>query len=337
MSDPVPADPEDGASAAQAPAQPEPPVPPPAADPVTAGTLLRQARQARGLHIAALATSIKVAPRKLELLEADRFDELPDATFTRALAQTVCRTLKIDAAPVLALLPQPQAHRLDHLSQGLNAPFRDKPLGGVPTDLSFLKNPGVIGAVLLALAAAAIYLLPAGWIASNLPRVSEVASGSATAPAPAAADAGASEPSALMPPVLPPNTVVETVTLPAASAPGVAPGVAPAVAPVVVPAAPPAAPSASAVTASAPPVAAPRTTSGALLLKATAESWIEVIDGRGTVLVSRSLQPGESLGLDGASPLHVRIGNVSATTVTYRGRAVTMSPTRDNIAKFDLE
>jgi len=325
MSDPVPADPEDGASAAQAPVQPEQPASTPA-DPVTAGTLLRQARQARGLHIAALATSIKVAPRKLELLEADRFDELPDATFTRALAQTVCRTLKIDAAPVLALLPQPQAHRLDHLSQGLNAPFRDKPLGGVPTDLSFLKNPGVIGAVLLALAAAAVYLLPSGWIASNLPRVSEGASVPAT-PAPAAADAGASEPSTLMPPVLPPNTVVETVTLPAASAPA------------IVPAVPSVAPSAMAAPApaSAPPAAAPRATSGALLLKATAESWIEVIDGRGTVLVSRSLQPGESLGLDGASPLHVRIGNVSATTVTYRGRAVTMSPTRDNIAKFDLE
>jgi cytoskeleton protein RodZ len=130
-----------------------------------------------------------------------------------------------------------------------------------------------------------------------------------------------------MPPVLPPNTVVETVTLPAASAP------------TVVPAVPPVAPSATPVMApaSAPLVAAPRATSGALLLKASAESWIEVIDGRGTVLVSRSLQPGESLGLDGASPLHVRIGNVSATTVTYRGRAVTMSPTRDNIAKFDLE
>ena len=48
---------------------------------------------------------IKVAPRKLEALEADRYDELPDLTFTRALAQTVCRALKIDAEPVLAKLP----------------------------------------------------------------------------------------------------------------------------------------------------------------------------------------------------------------------------------------
>jgi cytoskeleton protein RodZ len=343
MSDPVPVEPDsEGAASADATPAAEPAsAPAPAADTVTAGMLLRQARQARGLHIAALATSIKVAPRKLEMLEADRFDELPDATFTRALAQTVCRTLKIDAAPVLALLPQPQAHRLDHLSQGLNAPFRDKPLGGVPTDLSFLRNPGVIGALLLALAAAAVYLLPSGWIASNLPRVSEAVS------APAPADAGASEP--LMPPTLPPNTVVETVTLPSAAGPAASPAVpttsvpttlpSPATSATVPPAAVPA--SAPALPASpgsaAPSAAAPRATSGALMLKASAESWIEVIDGRGTVLVSRSLQPGESLGLDGASPLHVRIGNVSATTVTYRGRAVTMTPTRDNIAKFDLE
>ena len=79
----------------------------------SAGRLLREAREAQGLHIAALAAAIKVAPRKLELLEADRFDELPDATFTRALAQTVCRALKIDPAPVLALLPPPPGHRLE--------------------------------------------------------------------------------------------------------------------------------------------------------------------------------------------------------------------------------
>ena len=93
----------------------------------TAGALLRQARQAQGLHIAALAAAIKVTPRKLELLEADRYDELPDATFTRALAQTVCRTLKIDVAPVLALLPQAGAIALMPGKGGLNAPFHERP------------------------------------------------------------------------------------------------------------------------------------------------------------------------------------------------------------------
>ena len=70
----------------------------------TAGRLLREARERQGLHIVALAAMIKVAPKKLEMLEADRLDALPDATFARALAQTVCRALKVDAGPVLALL-----------------------------------------------------------------------------------------------------------------------------------------------------------------------------------------------------------------------------------------
>src|SRR5687768_11256537 len=93
----------------------------------TAGALLRAAREKQGLHIAALAAAIKVSPRKLDALENDRWSELPDATFTRALAQTVCRTLKIDAKPVLDLLPAVGGAALEHASVGLNTPFRERP------------------------------------------------------------------------------------------------------------------------------------------------------------------------------------------------------------------
>jgi transcriptional regulator with XRE-family HTH domain len=72
----------------------------------SAGAMLKAAREREGLHVAVLAATIKVAPAKLEALEQDRYDELPNATFTRALAQSVCRSLKIDPRPVLALLPQ---------------------------------------------------------------------------------------------------------------------------------------------------------------------------------------------------------------------------------------
>ena len=34
-----------------------------------------------------------------EALEAGRYHELPDTTFARALAKTVCRVLKIDPEP----------------------------------------------------------------------------------------------------------------------------------------------------------------------------------------------------------------------------------------------
>ena len=61
--------------------------------PLSAGTILCQAREAAGLHIAVLAVSLKVPVAKLEALETDRLDELPDAVFARALAASVCRQL----------------------------------------------------------------------------------------------------------------------------------------------------------------------------------------------------------------------------------------------------
>jgi cytoskeleton protein RodZ len=278
---------------------------------VTAGAMLRQARVAKGLHIAALATSIKVAPRKLELLESDRFDELPGATFTRALAQTVCRTLKIDAAPVLALLPQQADQGLSQMSLGLNAPFRDRPGQRVPSDLQFLKNPVVLGAAVLVVASVVLYLLPAGWINDVTQRDSALA------------------PPAAVVPVLPP--AAEVASEPMQTSSTVIEAVQPASAAAIQASAPTPEPAAS---EAALPVTAPAT--GVLLLRTSAESWVEVIDGRGLPLISRMLQPGESVGLDGVAPLRVKIGNASATQVSFKGKAVELAPTRDNVAKLEL-
>lgn len=290
---------------------------------ITAGGLLRQARLAKGLHIAALATSIKVAPRKLELLEADRFDELPGATFTRALAQTVCRTLKIDAAPVLALLPQPADQGLSQMSLGLNAPFRDKPGRHTPSDLQFLRSPVVMGAAVLVLASVLIFLLPAGWVA----QVTQMTQGTATEP-------GTS--TTVMPPpvVEPPIPAAPAIDATASAATGTAPA----------PAAQAASDAGLAVATGEPAASAPApasasvatTPSGALLLSANAQSWIEVVDGRGQTLLSRHLDAGETVGLDGPSPLRVKIGNASATRVSFKGRPVELAPSRDNVAKLEL-
>ena len=89
--------------------------------------MLRAARQQQGLHIAALAASIKVTPAKLEALEAGRYHELPDTTFARALAKTVCRVLKIDPEPVLAQMPDTPDSGLARVDGGLNTPFRERP------------------------------------------------------------------------------------------------------------------------------------------------------------------------------------------------------------------
>ena len=93
----------------------------------TAGALLRQFREDAGFKLDVLAQALRVSPAKLNALEADRLDELPDAMFARALALAVCRQLKIDASPVLALLPGQDVSRLAAKNErGLDFPL-DRP------------------------------------------------------------------------------------------------------------------------------------------------------------------------------------------------------------------
>lgn len=138
----------------------------PAGTPRSAGTLLREARLAQGVHIAALAATMKVSQKKLEALEADRLEELPDPTFTRALAQAVCRALKVDPAPVLALLPLHPGHRLEHVAEGLKQPFHERS-GREPGEwLGALGSPAVLGVLLIVLLTAAVWLMPQQWLAA---------------------------------------------------------------------------------------------------------------------------------------------------------------------------
>ena len=286
----------------------------------SAGRLLRQAREAQGLHLAALAGAIKVAPNKLEALEADRYDQLVDATFARALAQTVCRFLKLDAAPVLALLPRPGANRLGEVGQNLNAPFYEAQGPASGGDYSGLARPAVWGPLLLLIIAAAVYLMPHDWLRSfEILRARDRS-------APAVAAAGVSQVA----------TVVEAV--PSTTAPETA---VPAPTPVPAPpdtasptAAPPAAPVAPVDTAASASTAA----SKPLQMRVSAPSWIEVIDGRGQSLIARTVEPSENIELDGPAPLKVKIGNAVATAVVFRGRAVELAPfTRGNLARFELQ
>ena len=76
---------------------------------------------------------------------------------------------------------------------------------------------------------------------------------------------------------------------------------------------------------------------GIVQLRSTEASWVEVRDGRGQPLVARVLKAGEAIGVDGAPPLSVQIGNASATRVTFRGQPTDLAAfTRDNVARLEL-
>lgn len=293
----------------------------------TAGAWLRNARQQRGLHIAALAVMLKVPQAKLEALEADRYDDLPDATFARALATSVCRALKIDAAPVLALLPRTRDQQFD-MRPGLNQPFRERSAGG-PIDagvLAVLGRPVVWGLGLLLIAAAAIYWIPAGWLPER---------DAASAPAAAFPSSGVVTTAASAP-------AVEFVPAPAApelvaSAPVAAPVTLMASAPAVVASAPLQVREVAPPPAAATPAPAAAPGGAALRVSASADSWIEIVDAKGQIVLSRVLRAGEQQDFTGAAPYRLRVGNVGGTKVEWRGATVDLAArASNNVARLEL-
>ncbi|ODU10114.1 MAG: hypothetical protein ABS84_04400 [Rubrivivax sp. SCN 71-131] len=330
-----------------------------AAAPSSAGALLKAAREREGLHLAVLAATIKVTPAKLQALEQDRYDELPNATFTRALAQSVCRSLKIDPRPVLALLPQPDAPALEAAVGKLNAPFQERGGRAEGLGLTRVSKPMFWAGGLLLLAALVVGLVPS----SLLDRVS-APGGEATpasGPAASALDAGAGETedegahvgalAADAEGMAPAGEADAAVDAPVQAPLSLTPGAATVAAS---PAAPAAAASPVDVAASAAATAMTRAgtaaapaggradaplvaAAGLLIVRATAPSWVEVVDAQERVLISRVLEAGEAVQLDGRTPLRVRVGNAGATTLLLRGQPVDLAPhTRVNVARLEL-
>jgi cytoskeleton protein RodZ len=97
----------------------------PNSEPITsAGAILRSYRLSHGVEIEVLAKALRVSVAKLSALENDQLETLPDAMFARALSLAVCRHLKTDANPVLALLPEKDVNRLALKSErGLDFPL----------------------------------------------------------------------------------------------------------------------------------------------------------------------------------------------------------------------
>lgn len=304
----------------------------------SAGSLLRQAREAAGLHIAALAVSLKVPVKKLEALEADRFDLLPDAVFVRALASSVCRTLKIDTAPVLERLPQTRSLGLAHQGMGINAPFRAPGDGPGPSLWAQVSRPAVLAGLMLLLGALVLVLLPAvkTGVEANSPDAAPKAMN--TLPAMPAAIEIIAE--AVSPRAPVPNPTVFTVALSSSDggSPVTVAGSPSIVAPSSLPASALAALQALAVPASPSSAVSPVTSAGIVVFTAKGASWVEVTDSKGVVVLRRTLSTGEVVGASGALPLAAIVGRADATQVQIRGKPFDLTAAaKDNVARFEVK
>lgn len=279
--------------------------------------LLRQAREAAGLHIAALAAALKVPVKKLEALEAGRYEELPDLTFARALASSACRQLKVDPAPVLEQIPAGHQPMLGDSSGAINAPFKGAH-GGRPSlsSAEWLRKPAVLVSLALVIGAAGLLLLP-DWDASVSAMKDTVSDlNSMAVPAavgvPAPVSVAQETASPVVPASAPSPSVIAASTQPAAAVP---------------------------VTPS-PVVGASATGAGGSLLniRATADAWIEVVDGAGKSQVQRMLKSGDALDFSATPPYSVVVGRADAVAVTVRGQAFDVMPyARNSVARFQVK
>ncbi|MCY7318450.1 MAG: DUF4115 domain-containing protein [Ramlibacter sp.] len=298
-----------------------------AGDDLSAGTMLRQAREASGLHVSTLAVALKVPSRKLEALEADRHDELSDAVFVRALAASVCRNLKIDPAPVLQRLPASRGPQLARTEGGINEPFRSPRDGAGPSWLDQLSRPVFLAVVALLLGALVLIVLPRQEEAAAVPDPTLV-------PAPAPAQFGVSGVESTVPPAVgapvtavpwrPASTLTPAPMSPAAVTRSLGPSVM-------------STGSATAVPGAAVAAASERP-AGIVVFTARGQSWVQVVDAKGAVALRKLMAAGESAGASGALPLTVTVGSASTTDVVVRGQRLELAPlARDNVARFEVK
>lgn len=287
---------------------------------LTAGGMLREAREAHGLHIDVVAAALKVPTKKLQALEDDDIDSLPDPVFARALAASVCRALRVDPAPVLAKLPGALRPGLADADQTISSSFRSGAPrsgrgGGLPS------RAVLIVVALLLVAAALLFWLPPGVFG----RLSASLSGT---PAVDAASNSSSE--TLV--TAPAGTVLESVPTPSL---GGTTATAPLTAAIVAPAAT----TATAASAAADAAAAAPATEDVLTFTARTESWITVNETGGRQLLRRTLKAGETVGLTGKLPMSVVIGRASGIDVKVRGKAFELAPVTGSggVARFEVK
>ena len=292
--------------------------------------LLREAREAAGLHIAALAAALKVPVKKLEALEAGRYDELPDMTFARALASSACRQLKVDPAPVLAQIPLGHRPQLGDSAQAINAPFKGV---GDPAPLNamgWLSRPAVLAAIALLLGALVLVFLPERQVPPQADAVMPPPGAAPDAPALVMEPA----PAAVAPVADGSNAIAGTATAASAAPEAVQPL---ANAPVVATPADTVA-VATTTTATVSPTMAVGTTGSLLSITATGESWVEVVNGAGSVVMKRMLKTGDVIDFSTAPPYTVVLGRADAAQVTVRGKPFDTAPyARNSVARFEVK
>lgn len=341
--------------------------PPP---PLRVGVVLREARTQLGISLEEVSGRIKFAPRQIEALEAENFDELPETAFLRGFVRSYAKLLHLDAEPLLAALP--------HAAEPPPAPLEARALQDASFPNIYAERKQNILWLAAALAVAIVLGLTA-WLfnhsekseATNTHAAAKTSTESTemqmpeAVPVSAIPDMETAAPQAANPAAetrhaATPGTATEKNTPPAVPAQPVKPAenakspvAQAATAPLMAkpadkvakpkdagqPGAPAANPAAPQTKSAEKPKAAAQGAKMSIHLKFDQDSWVEITDKDGKPIVAQLNRAGSELTVANDNPpFKLLIGNAANVHLTYKGLAVDLAPhTKTDVAHLTLE
>ncbi|MBU2642920.1 MAG: DUF4115 domain-containing protein [Gammaproteobacteria bacterium] len=266
------------------------------------GQILRAAREAQGLTLENAAIRLRLMQRQVEAMETDDFAGLGQPVFARGFVRNYAR--------LLGLVPEPLLARME------GAPAEPATVSPLPppSSGSWLTSPWLLLLLIGVLLAGAVPVALYWWLNSEGEevqpgRASTVQSPRVSAPEPIPAPASVPASATRSPVVEAPVSPVDPATSEVA-----------------------------AVASAEADVPALMDVNGVLHLEFGADSWTEIKDASGKMLVRKLNVGGSSLDVRGTPPFSLLIGNAAQTTLTYNGRPIDLKPYVDvTVARFTLE
>ncbi len=294
------------------------------------GELLRRAREQAGLSLGDVASKLRMGIKQVRALEQDDYSTLPTGTFLRGFVRNFAKEVAISPEEALRLLGETHRSAAPVNASVIIMPSQQN-ISVSTTDGAFATpRMRAFFTVLIA-----TLLLAAGWYYWEYVWPHRAKGGRSKA---VIEDTAVGEPITLLPPSLnipiasnsvsqqkiltPPQNELDALASVAGETPA---GMA--------------LPSRESAEV-APAVPRPTLPAGTGLLgfTFTGESWVEVIDQTGKIVLDRKFKNGEAEEVIGRPPFSVVIGNAKATRMAYDGKEVDLVPyTRVSVARVTVK
>ncbi|MBB1282214.1 MULTISPECIES: RodZ domain-containing protein [unclassified Pseudoalteromonas] len=271
----------------------------------TVGQILKNHREQANVSIATIAAPLKLSELQIKRLENDEFALLGPITFVKGYIKNYCRELKVDSAPILAMMPAPPEPTKPANMQSFSRRTEKEASDSRLMFFSYLILAIVIGSSAL-------------WFWQNATPIEEQTSKINVANS-IMSERQAAQPSILQQQqqaeindesLLESKDTLETST------------------------------SSEAVTETAPITSnneSQENASSTIVMNFNGESWVEIYDGEGEKIAFGVKKAGYIMTVSGTPPFSVVLGKHDAVDITLNGEPVDVSAfPKNRLAKFTL-